>query len=148
MIGIKDLFAGGIKGVLSSAEGIIEKFVADPTEKMKALKDLEEAKINAEIKSKELDIQLEQIEAQKLESVNQTMRDESKSEHFMQWAWRPMIGFTFCAILINNYVLLPYFKNKGMEVITIPGEVFSAMLVILGVASAGRGLTKWQEAKK
>lgn len=42
---------------------------------------------------------------------------------------------------------LPYFKHYGMEIITIPGDVWSAILVILGVASAGRSVTKWQAEK-
>jgi len=87
-------------------------------------------------------------EKEMMESVNATMREEAKSEHWAQWLWRPCVGFTFCATIINNYILLPYFHAYGMQPITIPGELWSAMLVVLGVAAGTRGLEKWQNGKK
>lgn len=144
---LKKATSGATGGLLSGVSDIISKFVVDPTEKAKALKELEEAKMKHEEEMSKISIQAEEVQAKELESVNQTMREESKSEHWMVWSWRPLIGFTFCSILINNYILLPYFKNRGMEVIEIPSEVWSSLLVILGVASAGRSVTKWQTAK-
>lgn len=144
---IKDLLAGGIEGIGNTFANIVTKFKADPTKVVEVEAELEQAKITAGLKAQELANQIEETYAKELETVNQTMRDEGKSEHFMVWSWRPLIGYTFCAILINNYILLPYFKNKGMVVIEIPGDVWSAILVILGVASAGRSVTSWQKEK-
>lgn len=87
------------------------------------------------------------VEAQIMESVNATMRAEASSSHWMQWSWRPMVGFTFCGVILNNYVLLPYFHTFGMQPIDIPEGIWSAMLVVLGVAAGTRGLEKWQNAK-
>lgn len=39
-MGIKNLFSGGVSDILDSAKGIIGQFVADPTEKAKAIQDL------------------------------------------------------------------------------------------------------------
>lgn len=144
---LKTLISGGIEGIVNSAGNIISKFKADPTKVVEVEKELEELKINAALESERIANQAEEIQAKELESVNQTMREEAKSEHWAVWLWRPTIGFTFCAILINNYILLPYFKHYGMEIITIPDNVWSAILVILGVASAGRSVTKWQAEK-
>lgn len=144
---IKSLLSGGISGIGDAFAKIVEKFKADPTKVAELESELAQAKVAAELKAQELANSIEEIYAKELESVNQTMREESKSEHWMVWSWRPLIGFTFCAILINNYVLLPYFKNKGMEIIIVPDNVWSAILVILGVASAGRSITSWQKAK-
>lgn len=147
MPGIKDLLSGGFEGITNGAANIIAKFKADPTKAMEVEAELEKLKIQANMELEKLSVQIEEIRAKELETVNQTMREEGKSEHWMVWGWRPTIGFTFCAILVNNYVLLPYFKNKGMDVITIPPEVWSALLIILGVASAGRSVTSWQKAR-
>ncbi len=89
----------------------------------------------------------EQLTAQ-METINKTMQEEAKSEHFMTYAWRPLIGFTFSAILINNFILVGYFKQYGVQTINIPGEVWNAILVILGAASAFRGWKSVEEAKK
>ena len=143
----KEGVVGAIEGLGNTASNIISKFKADPTKVLEYEKELEQAKINASLRIQELDNQAEEIYAKELESVNQTMREEAKSEHWLVWTWRPFIGLTFCAILINNYILLPYFKKHGMEVIVVPGDVWSAILVILGVASAGRSVTSWQKQK-
>lgn len=89
-----------------------------------------------------------EVEAQLMESVNATMREESKSEHWMQWSWRPMVGFTFSGVILNNYVLLPYLSPYGLQPIAIPGEIWSAMLVVLGVAAGTRGWEKIQKGGK
>lgn len=144
---LKSLISGGITGIAQSAADIISKFKADPTKVVEIESEIEKLKITASLESERIVNQAEEIQAKELESVNSTIREEAKSEHWMVWSWRPIIGFTFCAILINNYVLLPYFKKYGMEIIVVPGDVWSAVLVILGVASAGRGAMQWQKAK-
>ena len=94
-----------------------------------------------------LEVQMQQLQAAQLESVNATMRAEAASEHWLVWSWRPLVGYTFCVTIINNYALLPYFAKYGVQPIVIPGELWSAMLVVLGVAAGTRGLEKWQKAK-
>ncbi|MBE7413834.1 MAG: hypothetical protein HS130_00845 [Deltaproteobacteria bacterium] len=100
------------------------------------------------LKAQELALKEMEAEAKALESVNATMREEAKSEHWMQWAWRPVVGLTFSAVIINNFILMPYLMKFGLEPIEIPGEIWSAMLVVLGVAAGTRGLEKWGRAKK
>jgi hypothetical protein len=80
-----------------------------------------------------------------LQTVNATMQAETKSEHWAQWMWRPMVGFTFCAILVNNYILVEYVSTA--KPITVPGEVWNAILIVLGAASALRGWQKVQEVQ-
>lgn len=83
------------------------------------------------------------------ESVNATMREESRSEHWVQYTWRPFVGFTFIGIILNNYVLIPYAAAFGLaiQIIDIPAGIWDSMLVILGAAAATRGLEKWQKSK-
>ena len=83
------------------------------------------------------------------QAVNATMQAEAKSEHWIQYSWRPMVGFTFIGFIINNFVLIPYAAalGLGVQVLSIPEGIWSAMLVILGVAAGTRGLEKWQREK-
>lgn len=145
---ISGLVKGGAEGLLSGAKGIIETFVADPDKKLEAMTKLKEIEATHAEKMAEIDVRLEEIDAKKLESVNQTMREEAKSEHWMQWSWRPCVGFIFVLMCLNNYVILPCLKNKGLQPVEIPSEVMMAILAILGVASYGRSKAKIEEAKK
>jgi hypothetical protein len=94
------------------------------------------------------EVKMADIASKQIESVNATMREEAKSEHWIQYSWRPTIGFTFAAVIINNYILLPYFKAFGLQSIIIPAEMWTAILVILGAAAATRGWEKVTEAGK
>ncbi|MBI5328868.1 MAG: hypothetical protein HZB80_11370 [Deltaproteobacteria bacterium] len=103
-------------------------------------KEKEEFRLEAE----KLALEEYKIAASVNSGINQTMREEAKSEHWIQWSWRPLIGYTFALTIINNYVLMPYFK---LQPIIIPDGIWSAMLVVLGVAAGTRGLEKWQREK-
>jgi len=56
-----------------------------------------------------------------------------------------MVGYTFAFVIINNYIVLPYFPN--ISPVEIPAGVWTAMLMVLGIAAGTRGLEKWQKAK-
>lgn len=116
--------AGGIMGVLEDT-GVIKT----PEEKQKA----QEALYNYELQMRDKDDEV-------IKAVNDTMQDESKSEHWLQWSWRPLVGLCFVAVIANNYIVLPYFPS--LHTIAIPSEVWSAMLVILGVSAGTRGWEK------
>ena len=144
---IKSGAQGIVQGLGDTAANIIGKLKADPTKSAEYDMELKKAQLDASIQLSNIANDAEKIQAQELESVNQTIREESKSEHWAVWLWRPFIGFTFAAILVNNYILLPYFKRYGLAMIDIPAEVWQTLLVILGVASAGRSAKHWQLAK-
>jgi hypothetical protein len=128
----------GDKGLVGSVTDILKGvgIIKDPEAELKVT----QALMNYELQMHQ------QISAQ-METVNATMREEAKSEHWIQWTWRPLVGITFSSVIINNYILLPYLKKFGMLSIDIPAELWSTMLVVLGVAAGSRGLEKWQKAK-
>ena len=103
--------------------------------------------VSPEDKAK-IELALNELDKTVVNAVNTTMQAEAKSEHWMQWAWRPTVGFTFAATIINNYILLPYLKNFGLAPIEIPSGIWQAMLIVLGVAAGTRGLEKWEKRKK
>jgi hypothetical protein len=120
---------GGVVDVLKST-GVIN----DPEMELKA----KQALMDFETK-------VDENASKALETINSTMREEAKSEHWMQWAWRPTVGFTFSGVIVNNFILLPYLKKFGLVPIDIPGDIWTTMLVVLGVAAGTRG---WEKATK
>lgn len=103
-----------------------------------------------EFKLKAMELALEEeknIQAQ-MKTINETMQKESESPHFITYAWRPIIGFTFAFVIINNYIIIPYLAPYGIVPINMPSEIWNAILVILGAASALRGWKQVEEAKK
>lgn len=144
---ISDLLSGGLKGLAESASSIIKDFKASPDKLIDADVRIKELEIKAKELVNSLTISIEQETSKQLETVNQTIREEAKSEHWITYSWRPLVGYTFCLILINNYILLPYLKNYGIVPIVIPDSIFTAMLVILGASAATRGWEKVERAK-
>jgi len=138
---------GGVLGVVSKLTGL-QDLVFGVMDRLK-LDPKVRAEIEAKMRENAFEVQKLEIDyaTRTIEAVNSTMREEAKSEHWAQWLWRPVVGFTFSATIISNYVLLPYFSKWGLTAISIPGEVWSAMLVILGVAAGTRGYQKIVEAK-
>lgn len=151
-MGIKDLFQNGFKGtvsgVLDGASNIISKLKADPTKVIEVERDLETLRVNTEVKMKELDVRIEEIDAKRQEVVNQTMQVEAKSEHFLVWSWRPLIGYMFILVGLNNFVVMPYLRKYGLQPIELPADFTMAILAILGIASYGRSQVKVNKSKR
>lgn len=95
------------------------------------------------------EFQLALLEQEKsfVSEINQTIRAEAKSEHWMVWSWRPLVGYVFAGTIVNNYILLPYFASYGLQPVNIDPMVWSAMLVVLGVSAGTRGWEKIQRNK-
>ena len=130
------------EGLGASFKKIVGSFKLDPALKAQFQAAIEGHSFEIQKLESEYDAKLLDHETTLIKEVNATMREEAKSEHWLQWSWRPIVGYTFSAVIINNYILLPYFATKGLQAIVIPGEVWSAMLVILGVAAGTRGWEK------
>ena len=136
---LSDIFKGGTEGIFSGISSIIKNFKADPLELAKLEVAVTEAKAN-------LEARIVEAESRAQEAVNATMRAEAASEHWLQWSWRPLVGYSFVATIANNYILMPYFQ-KYLTPIAIPAEVFYAWLAILGVTAGFRGMKQWQQTK-
>jgi hypothetical protein len=146
---ITDLFSTGVKttvsSVLSGASDIIKDFKVSPDEALKANSALEQLKIQAETDQLKIQAGLEESYTKEMDTVNKTMIEESKSEHTLVWMWRPILMLSFAAILINNFIIYPYFKFATK--IEIPSELFNTFLIIGGVTAAGRSWEKVQKLK-
>lgn len=87
----------------------------------------------------EKEVRLAEIAAGNLRTVNETMREEAKSEHWPQFSWRPFNGFCFPLAVILVYFVLPM---AGKTVPDVPQWVWAGWLSILGVATWDRGKAK------
>lgn len=89
-------------------------------------------------------------EIEAVKAVNETMQAEAKSEHWIQYSWRPFFGFTCIGLIVNNYILVPYSKalGLGVEVLVIPSEIWIMMMAVLGVAAYTRGQEKTAKINK
>lgn len=123
----------GEKGLVGSVVDILKGtgILKDPENELKVMQALSA-----------YDAQVRNTEAQVVAAINQTMQSEAKSEHWAQWLWRPVVGFTFSALILNNYLLLPYLGATGLQSIEIPSDIWSTMLVVLGVSAGTRGAEK------
>ena len=135
---IGDLISNTVGKVIG---GVVNKYLpASMSEKEKADMQLE---INKLVLEEEKNIQAQ------LETVNSTMRTEAQSDKFIVYAWRPLVGFCFVALICNNFILMPYLASYGLQPIIIPDGIWSAMLVVLGVSAGTRGLEKmWRTKNK
>ena len=125
---LEELAKGGVEGILSPIAKVIQIFKPDATQQAQLDAAFEQAKLNAE--------------STILTAINATMQAEAKSEHWLQWSWRPVIGFTFAGTILNNYILYSYLSKFGMVQIVIPEGVWMAMLAVLGVSAYVRGRDK------
>jgi hypothetical protein len=123
--------------VLEGISSLIDKFHLDPAKKAEMQSALVANQHEVEKWAHETELKAMENDIRVVETVNATMREEAKSEHFLQFSWRPIVGYTFCAVIINNFILLPYFPK--LHPIEIPAGVWESMLVVLGVASRTRG---------
>ena len=101
-----------------------------------------------------LESQLIQAETNRIQSVNETMQVESKSEHWAQWGWRPFWGFisgiAFLVLIVFVCILAYQAIAKGNpagltmvpQLIGAFAALFATPLAILGVASHHRGRQK------
>lgn len=85
------------------------------------------------------------VEAATIQFVNQTMQAEAKSEHWMQWAWRPFVGFVFGITFFGVYFVLPLASISPPE---IDSNAWLMIGAVLGVASWHRGAEKRERLKK
>jgi len=76
-------------------------------------------------------------DSQDLVAVNQTMQVESKSEHWIQWLWRPLSGLLFAPTIIAYYIVLPAF---GIKLPVIDPMVWTMWGTVIGITAWHRGV--------
>jgi len=116
--------------------GLLDKFFPDPQQKAEAKLKLLEMEQAGDLKE--------------LDAAMQTITTESKSEHFIVSAWRPITMLTFVFIIANNYILYPYLSLfiDNAPVLDIPPDMWDLLKLGLGGyvigRSAEKGIKHWK----
>jgi hypothetical protein len=105
--------------------------------------DNSETKLQLQLDHKKLLTELEgkalELDAQLLGKASENVQAEIKGESWLQRSWRPVLMLSFGFIILNNYILVPYFK--------VPACVLDEniwLLIKIGITGYGaeRGLRK------
>jgi Holin of 3TMs, for gene-transfer release len=129
-----DLAKGGIEGLGSAVKEAVGAFKADPTK----VAELESA----------LNIAVVNAQAAMITAVNQSMQAEAKSEHWLQYSWRPLYGYTGILLILHNYVLASYFARFGLTPLVVPSEIWYLLTAVVGVSAYTRGQAQIEQVKK
>ena len=167
LVKVAPILGGAVGGPAGGAIGalIANKFNVknDPQAIMKVIKEDPDAFLKLKQIETENEGMLTRIvletEAQKMADINQTMRTESVSEHWIQYSWRPFIGFAtglsfmfvsvLCCLLayqavihgkLESFSMIPQMVASFSTLFAIPGG-------ILGVSAWHRGKEKIEMAK-
>lgn len=70
--------------------------------------------------------------------------------NWLQKSWRPILMLSIVAIVVNNYILVPYLGLFGLPVVTLdlPEKLWNLMTLGVGGYIAGRSGEKIVEAWK
>ena len=144
----------GVQKALDIAQSITG--TSDPESALKELENNQEFALKFQTAVMSHEKAMAEEETKRIQAVNETMQAESKSEHWMQWSWRPFNGFMFGITLFMNYAF-PQIINMflrtwgtsdkdGSYALLVAGEipefVFMAWASVLGVTAWHRGKNK------
>lgn len=139
---------GFIKAIIEPAKDLVDEFVHSGEEKAEAHLKLQELEYKAKaqvLKSEEIEMQA-RTQIQKLQL--QIILEEAKGSWY-QKAWRPALIGTYMGILINNYIVLPYYPS--IEVLTIPDWLWYVFAGLVGIYVPSRtiekGIKGWLKTK-
>ncbi len=108
--------------------------------------DKSDEKLQLQLKYKQLMIDIESsyldYENKLLENQSKIVESETKGESWLQRNWRPMLMLICMFIVLNNYVLVPYFN---LPVTVLDDHVWSLMEMGVTGYVAGRSLEKISE---
>lgn len=91
-------------------------------------------------------------EAAKLQTVNATMQAESKSEHWIQYSWRPYWGFisgTAFFVLVSFICYLAYkaIMSKDPNAMAMMPTLISQMAILFAIPGGILGVSAWHRGK-
>lgn len=117
---------------IGNKDASLDEVVKSITTSEEALQKAKEFEANHEETLLRMQVEAETV---RIQTVNSTMQEEAKSDHWPTYSWRPFIGFAF-GLYILSYVILPL---CGITPSILPPDLTMAIGAILGIASYYRG---------
>lgn len=100
----------------------------------------------------QMQVELQKLGSQDIAEVNETMRQEGKSEHWMQWTWRPFIGyvtgvsFAGTVFFIGVVMWRAIFNDQATALASIP-QIIGAFTMLFSVPGSILGVASWHRGK-
>lgn len=138
----------GVLGVPATPDDVMKALSVDPASAVK-LKELETTRI-VELARLEVEERKAELTAgtAAVTAVNTTMQTEAKAEHWVQYSWRPFIGFStgvaftgmcfFIGLLAYRAVML----RDANAMMMIP-QLISSLSALFAIPGAILGVTAW-----
>lgn len=119
-----------VKPIADTVNNVIDKFVPDKNESMRLKFEL----VN----------QLEKTARTEVENRMKVIIAEAQGKSWMQRNWRPILMLSIVAMVINNYILVPYFSAFGLpiQILSLPDKLFNLMEIGVGGYVIGRSAEK------
>lgn len=94
-----------------------------------------------------------ECEAKTVGDINRTMRAEGKSEHWIQFSWRPFWGFVsavafLIAVSFTSYIFYQAIFDKNTEALTMLPQLVTAYTMLFSVPMAILGIASWHRGKE
>jgi Holin of 3TMs, for gene-transfer release len=136
----------GIGGFLTKILGTGAKETIDSIGNTIDRIDKSDEKLEMQLKYKQLLMEMEasyiNYESKLLESQSKIIESEAKGDSWLQRNWRPLLMVICMFIILNNYVLVPYF---GIPVAVLDDHIWTLMEMGVTGYVAGRSLEKISE---
>ena len=92
-------------------------------------------------------------ENERLAVVNQTMRMEAQSDHWVVYSWRPAIGFCFGLSLLVTTVAVIFLGYQAVvsgrpEALTMIPQVLTALTPLYAAFAGVLGIASWHRGKE
>lgn len=140
---VSELVQGGITGILNSFSNAARIFKADATQG--AVLDEAVDKLKADLLTLAM-----QVESKAMEAVNASIQAElaAKSEHWLQWSWRPLNGMvlafgSLAAVLITLYAAVVTITGQHPEALGSIPAIVNSVAMVLAIPGAVCGVTAW-----
>lgn len=119
-----------VTGLFSVGKSLIDKWFPDPEEADKRKLEFQAMILSGEMKE--------------LEVIASIITAESKSEHFLVAAWRPITMLVFVFIIANNYIIYPYLSLffEAAPKLDLPPDMWGLLKIGIGGYTVGRTVEK------
>ena len=77
----------------------------------------------------------------KLEELKAKVLTTEMSGNWLQRSWRPMLMLSLVLIIVNNYILFPYFPDT-LTMLELPEQLWTLLTIGVGGYVGGRSIEK------
>ena len=137
MPGIVDVLTGPVSKLVSEVGKVIDNLHTSEEEKQAAKLQLTQLANTMAVE------QLKHAEAE-IAAQRDVIVAEAQGESWLQRSWRPITMLSFVAIVVNNYILVPYATAFGLNVpmLEIPNGMWALLTTGVGGYVVSRGVEK------